>query len=101
MLASQLPSASSWSAEKRLAGAVLASALIEVRDRHDDPGYERRVDEDLKWIRSDDSEWPYSFVPLCEIFGLDPAYVREVVNRWLGAPSARIARVQPAHRQAA
>ena len=101
ILAAQMPSPSSWTAEKRLAGAVLASALVEVRDRHSEVGYARRVREDLQWIRSDDTDWPYAFVPLCELFGLEPAYVRRVVDRWLREPSARVRRMQAPHRQAA
>ena len=82
MLSTQLPSASNWSAEKRLAGAVLMAALVEIRDRHDDPAYRRRVSQDLEWIHSDEVEWPFSFVRLCQLFALDPAWVREVVERW-------------------
>lgn len=101
MLASQLPSVSTWSPEKRLAGAVLASTLMEIRDRHSDIQYARRLREDLQWIQSDDAQWPYSFVPLCQLFGLEPEYVREVVNRWLEEPVTRTRRLQAAHRQAA
>ena len=38
MVPAQLPSATNWSAEKKLAAAVLASALVEVRDHHGKPG---------------------------------------------------------------
>ena len=88
MLSSQLPSASDWSAEKRLAGAVLMAALVEVRDRHADPAYHRRVKQDLEWIQSEDVEWPFSFVRLCQLFGLDPQWVRQVVARWCQASPA-------------
>ena len=88
MLSSQLPSASDWSAEKRLAGAVLMAALVEVRDRHADPAYHRRVKQDLEWIQSEDVEWPFSFVRLCQLFGLDPQWVRQVVTRWCQASPA-------------
>lgn len=88
MLSTQLPSASDWSAEKRLAGAVLMAALVEVRDRHADPVYRRRVAQDLEWIQSDDIEWPFSFVRLCQLFALDPVWVRAVVTRWCQAPHA-------------
>jgi hypothetical protein len=102
ILAAQMPSPSTWSPEKRLAGAVLASALVEVRDRRGEVGYARRLREDLQWIRSDDTEWPYSFVPLCQLFGLEPSYVRQVVDRWLREPPVvRVRRMQAPHRQAA
>jgi hypothetical protein len=90
MLSTQLPSASDWSAEKRLAGAVLMAALVEIRDRHGDPAYRRRVSQDLEWIDSDDVEWPFSFVRLCELFALDPTWVREVVARWCQTAPARV-----------
>jgi hypothetical protein len=86
MLSTQLPSASDWSAEKRLAGAVLMAALVEVRDRHAHPAYRRRVAQDMEWIQSDDVDWPFSFVRLCQLFELDPAWVRGVVARWRQAP---------------
>jgi hypothetical protein len=93
MVAAQLPSYSNWSPEKRLAAAVLAGALLEVRGRHADVHYRCRVIEDLTWIASDDTEWPYSFVPLCELFGLEPEYVRDVVKRWMAAPPADARRI--------
>jgi hypothetical protein len=101
MVSAQLPSPSRWSPERKLAGAVLASALIEVRDRHGDPKYRRKVTEDLEWILSDDIDWPYSFVPLCHLFGLEPDYVREVVQGWLHREAPRVQRQSSAHRHAA
>ncbi len=100
MVPAQLPSPSNWSPERKLAGAVLVSALMEVRDRHSDPAYRRAVSEDLDWISSDDTGWPYSFVPLCHVFGLEPEYVRDVVNRWLETERAPQRQVS-LHRQAA
>jgi hypothetical protein len=82
-LPSQLGQPSSWSPEKRLAGAVLAGALVEVRDYAGHPAYRRRVDEDLRWIFRNDPEWPYSFCRICDLFGLETAWVRRVVRGWL------------------
>lgn len=101
ILASQLPSVSTWTAEKKLAGAVLAGALVEVRDRHGDVAYARRIREDLHWIRCDDVKWPYSFLRLCQLFGLEADYVRAVVDRWLLEPATRSHRITSPHRQAA
>ena len=92
MVAAQLPSYSNWSPEKKLAAAVLAGALLEVRDRHPDVHYRRSVAEDQIWIASNDSTWPYSFVPLCELFGLEPEYVREVAKRWMVTPPTSVLR---------
>ena len=101
MVAAQLPSASRWSPERKLAGTVLASTLIEVRDRYRDPRYRRQVAEDLEWILSDDLEWPYSFIPLCHLFGLEPEYVRQVVDRWRQTERPQVQRQCSAHRHAA
>jgi hypothetical protein len=101
MVSAQLPSPSRWSPERKLAGAVLASALIEVRDRHADPKYRRKVVEDLEWIGSEDVSWPYAFIPLCHLFGLEPNYVRRVVRHWLRREPPAVQRQCSAHRHAA
>ena len=82
MLPSQLPSASSWSPEKKLAMAVLTSALISIRDHYGDEAHAEIVKEDLAWVASDDMANDFNFVHLCDIFALDAAWVREVVERW-------------------
>ena len=82
MLPSQLPSASSWSPEKKLAAAVLTSALISIRDHYGDEPYADAVEEDLGWVASDDMTNDFNFLHLCDVFGLDAAWVREVVERW-------------------
>ena len=101
MLPSQLPSASDWSPEKKLAAAVLGAALLEVRDHHNDLSYRRRVAEDLDWILADDHEWPFSFVRLCELFDLEPQYVRGIVRRWQISSNGRSQRQVSVHRHAA
>lgn len=86
LLPSQLPSATCWTAEKRLAAAVLASALVEIRDHHGSRGHHRRVAEALEWVESDDAEWPFSFQRLCALFSLEVDWVRSVVRQWIGTP---------------
>src|SRR5512147_2685539 len=61
LLPAQLPSPASWSPEKRLAAAVLASALIEIRDHLGKRTHRQRVVEALEWVGSDDATWPMSF----------------------------------------
>ena len=98
----QLPAPSDWSPEKRLAGAVLAHTLTEIRDHPRDAlHHRRRLAEDLEWVASNDTAWPYSFVPLCELFRLEPEYVRRVVARWMQADRAPSQRSRCAHRHAA
>jgi len=82
ILASQVPAASTWSPEKKLAAAVLTSALVSIRDHHGDPAHARDLEEDLAWIASDDTSGPFGFLHLCDVFGLEPAWVRETVERW-------------------
>ena len=91
MLPTQVPRISLWSPEKRLAAAVLTSALITVRDHHDRPARRHELESDLAWIRSDDREAPYCFLRLCDVFDLDPDWVRANVKRWqTAAPEARV-----------
>ena len=75
-----------WSPEKRLAGAVLASALSDIRTLYGQRGHQRRVTEALDWVHSSDTTWPYSFLRLCGLFGLDPEWVRAEVMRWMVTP---------------
>jgi hypothetical protein len=35
-----------------------------------------------KWIESDDREWAFSYENICEVLGLDPAYVRRGLSKW-------------------
>jgi hypothetical protein len=34
------------------------------------------------WVSSTDWDWPFSFVNLCEVFGLEPDGVRHALQRW-------------------
>ena len=101
MLPSQLPTASNWTPEKRLAAAVLASALVEIRDHHGNPVHRRRVAEALEWVRAEDEEWPFSFIRLCALVALEPVWVREVVARWMDTPRDGRKSVSLLYRQAA
>jgi len=75
-----------WSPELKLAAAVLASALQEVRDHCGQRAYLHRVAETLQWIGSNDTVWPFAFLRLCALFGLDPDWVRAAVERWISQP---------------
>lgn len=100
LLPSQLPAASSWSPEKKLAAAVLTSALVCIRDHYGDEAHVERVEEDLAWVASDDMTHAFSFLPLCDLFELEAAWVREVVERWK-ATDKRERRPFSLHRHAA
>lgn len=101
LLPAQLPSASHWTPEKKLAAAVLASALVEIRDHHGNPAHRRRVAEALEWVALDDTEWPYSFIRLCNLFDLEPQWVRGVVEGWVKVPREERKAISFLYRQAA
>ncbi|MBX3025792.1 hypothetical protein KF840_12870 [bacterium] len=88
-VAAQQPAACVWSPEKSLAAAVLASALIEIRDHSGDPKRAALVAAELDWVRSDLVDHFYAFRHLCELLNLDPQWVRAAVERWHAAGRRR------------
>lgn len=101
LLPAQLPAATHLTPEKKLAAAVLASALVEVRDHHGSPSHRHRVNEALEWIALNDREWPFSFVRLCDLFGLEVEWVRGVVAGWVRVPLEQRKPINFLYRQAA
>jgi hypothetical protein len=85
ILPEQMPSASIRTPERKLAAAVLVSGLLEIRNHAGRPRRRRVVAADLAWVRSDDVEWPFSFLRLCQLFGLEPSAIRKEVERWVEA----------------
>jgi hypothetical protein len=101
MVPAQLPGPSNWTPEKRLAAAVFAAALCEIRDHAGERRYRRKITEDLEWIQSEEREWPFSFLRLCDVFALDAAWVRAVVRAWVTVPAGTSRRTFSTFRQAA
>lgn len=103
MVAAQLPSCCHWTAEKKLAAAAFTSALLSIRDHSHSSNRKRRREawDDLAWVQSADAEWPYSFLRMCEFFGVEPAWVRQRVQRWIRNPGAHDGRRYSTHRHAA
>lgn len=69
--------------ERRLLFAILADAIVRFRRLATAPRHAtRELIEAERWIRSDDREWPCSFVNVCE--ALDIAYgpLRRAVLAW-------------------
>ena len=91
ILPAQLPSPSHWSPALRLAAAVMAQAMADVRLRRRDGRDHIQVSSALRWVRSNDSSWPMSFLRVCELLQLDASWVRGMVNGWLHheAPQGR------------
>lgn len=76
--------------ERALALAVLAQAVLDVqRFQASGLAHHRRLhDQAQAWMASEARDWPYSFVNLCETFGLDVGEVRAALRR----PAERAAR---------
>jgi len=89
ILPGQLPSPSHWSPALRLAAAVLAQAMADIRLRRRDGRDHIQVSSALRWVRSNDGAWPLSFLRVCELLQLEPAWVRQRVRRWMGATAVR------------
>jgi len=74
--------------EKRLMLAVLQDAIaILLKHRNAaDPRAQRLYFETAEWIRSEDAEWPFSFVNVCDAVGFSRSSVRRAIARLLPAP---------------
>jgi hypothetical protein len=69
--------------------AVLEQALVDLRGRASDDHTAlrevraawraRKAREAQAWVDSDNEAWPFSFVSLCHVLGLDPTAVREAL----------------------
>ncbi len=42
---------------------------------------QRVLQETTEWFFSDDADWPFSFINICETLGLDPAYIRRKLQQ--------------------
>jgi hypothetical protein len=77
-------------AEYRLMVAVLEDA-IDCFQKHCNArdAKARQLFEDAeRWVASDDRNWPFSFINICDLLGLNPSYVREGLNLWKERRSA-------------
>lgn len=76
-----------WSGAKQLMAAILQDAvLVYRRERIVTRGNQtsqhyraRHVREAREWLRSEETEWPYSFLNICAALGLDAGRVRDQV----------------------
>jgi hypothetical protein len=70
--------------ERMLMLAVLEEA-VETYCKHVRPRNRRGArlfQEAETWCTSDDVQWPYSFVNICHVLGIDVAYLRTGLDRW-------------------
>mgnify|MGYP005840395805 CR=1 FL=1 len=72
------------SGERALMWAVLTDGIECYRKHIDATVAADRVSflEAESWIFRNDYDWPFSFVNLCEVFGLDPAGIRRALLLW-------------------
>ena len=70
--------------EAALMHAVLEDAVNCVRYglRATDRRKQRLAREAEEWLLSDEAEWPFSFLNICTVLGLEPQYIRRGVQRW-------------------
>lgn len=70
--------------EKRLLLAILQDA-VELFQKYAFPQSRKAESlfrETQSWFFENDSEWPCSFVSICEVFGFSPDYLRRGLLRW-------------------
>jgi hypothetical protein len=53
------------------------------------PHARRLVHEAQQWFLAEDDRWPFLFVNICTVLGLDPEYLRRGLRGWQQAPRAR------------
>ena len=70
--------------EVALMRAVLEDALHCVAKQFSHRGRrpQRLAREAEAWFFADDEHWPFAFVNICAVLGLDPGYVRRGLTRW-------------------
>jgi len=75
------------SPETALMYAVLEDAFLCLQKTGElMPLVRRRAQEAEKWFLSDDSRWIFSFLPICDVLGLDPEYMRKKLKHWHPTP---------------
>jgi hypothetical protein len=64
--------------------AILEDAVACLQKKRLSTNYRaRRVAvEAEEWLFTDDYHWPFSFLNICAVLGLDPAYLRLGLQRW-------------------
>ena len=70
--------------EHRLMLAVLEDAvhLYQIGRARGDTRARRVLGETERWFASEETTSPFSFVTICQVFGLDPDYLRAGLRRW-------------------
>jgi hypothetical protein len=71
--------------ERRLVLAVLADAIATLERSCRPAGFHERgaEAETRRWMLSDDARWPFSFVNVCAVLGIDHRYLRRGLKQML------------------
>jgi len=77
--------------EVALMRAVLEDA-IDCFQRAPKQNTDRTTKDAEKWLFSNDARWPFSFVNICAVLGLNAEYIRLGLKRWRQNPLAKPAR---------
>ena len=95
--------ADSGRGEIALMRAVLEDA-VNCFQKASGPNAGRIAKDAEKWLFNDDTRWPFSFVNICAVLGLNAEYIRLGLKRWqknpLTFPARRRRREAAGHRQA-
>jgi hypothetical protein len=94
----RLQRSSSWTGEQRLMAAILEDAVGVCRKLEAPRSSKARhvVRETLRWLRSNDRRWTFSFLRICETLDLEPSAIRRGIRVLRGEETpgpARISRV--------
>jgi hypothetical protein len=76
---------------KKLMLAILGDAIVNFQENAlAKNGRRRNLFREAKdWIFDEEANWVFSFENICEVLGLDPAYVRGGLLRWSARKLAR------------
>jgi len=74
--------------EAALMYAVLEDAVRCFREQFVSGGQQakRLGREAEEWLFNEDQQWPFSFINICAVLGLDSAYIRQGLLRWHQRP---------------
>jgi hypothetical protein len=83
--------------EHRLLYAVLEDAVrcYQVYEGATSPRRQRLYQEAVDWFASEDDSSPFTFVAICQVFDLEPDFVRRGMRRWSETHRARPGKVVP------
>jgi hypothetical protein len=91
----RLQRGAAWTGEQRLMAAILEDAVVVSTKREMPKTSKGRhvLRETLRWIRSNDRTWTFSFLRICETLDLEPTAIRRGIRMLRGEEGEAPARV--------